>query len=323
MRVVLSTCVEHPKLYSSDELLAKALEQRGHTVSAVPWNGPEPDDENYANVDAVVLRANWDYHENPQAFLAWLDRLDERGVRVLNDTALVRWNFDKRYLLELQEKLGGRGSDEEANGQGGAAGRRLRIPEVHVVDHHDPDGIVALMALLGWEEAVLKSLSGQSGYHCERIRRDNKEAWEAAALAIPTEAALLQAFQPEISTLNETVFVFISGEFSHATRRVVADGEWRANSRFGAVKEAVVSPSALLVEQARRVLQAAPISVPPLYARVDGIADGDSLILMELELIEPALYLETDAQAAHRLADALEKAVLMGDVKPGGGPRAM
>ena len=313
MRVLLSTCVEHPRLSASDALLEKALEQRGHTVSAVPWNGPEPDDEIYANVDAVVLRANWDYHANPQAFLAWLDRLDKRGIRVLNDTKLVRWNLDKRYLVELQEKLGGRGSDQEANGQGGgaAAGGRLRIPEVHVVDHHDPGGIVALMARLGWEEAVLKSISGQSGYHCERIRRDNMEAWEAAALEIPTEAALLQAFQPEICTLHETVFVFFSGEFSHATRRIVAEGEWRANSRFGAVKEAVVAPSALLVQQARSVLQAAPASVPPLYARVDGIVDGDTLILMELELIEPTLYLDTDAQAADRLADALEKAVLM------------
>ena len=59
------------------------------------------------------------------------------------------------------------------------------------------------------------------------------------------------------------------------------------------------------------MLQAAPASVPPLYARVDGIVDGDTLILMELELIEPTLYLDTDAQAADRLADALEKAVLM------------
>ena len=72
-----------------------------------------------------------------------------------------------------------------------------------------------------------------------------------------------------------------------------------------------VAPSALLVQQARCVLQAAPASVPPLYARVDGIVDGDTLILMELELIEPTLYLDTDAQAADRLADALEKAVLM------------
>ena len=326
MHVVLSTCLEDPELYESDALFASALERRGHTVSAIPWNreaapAGSADDDPYAGVDAVVLRANWDYHEEPGAFLAWLDGLDERGVRVLNDTALVRWNFDKRYLLELQEMLS---TDVEAAGEaeaegGTAATATLRIPEVHVVNQHDPDSIVALMARLGWEEAVLKSLSGQSGYHCERIRRDAPEAWEAAARAIPTKVALLQAFQPSISALSETVFVFFLGEFSHATRRVVADGErendcfdfphvcpepvlanhllhpqnhrflqtrkshqkravfageWRANSRFGAVKEAVVSPSPLLVEQARRVLQAAPAETPPLYARVDGIVDG-------------------------------------------------
>jgi len=64
------------------------------------------------------------------------------------------------------------------------------------------------------------------------------------------------------------------------------------------------------------VLQFAPASAPPLYARVDGIAHGDTLTLMELELIEPALYMETDAGAADRFADALEKAVLTGDAAP-------
>ena len=117
----------------------------------------------------------------------------------------MRWNFDKRYLVELQAKLRAGSSDAEADGEGGTAGWRLRVPEVHVVDQHDPEGIVALMVRLGWEEAVLKSLSGQSGYHCERICRDSPEAWEAAARAIPTEAALLQAFQPEISDdLNDS-----------------------------------------------------------------------------------------------------------------------
>ena len=238
MHVVLSTCLEDPELYESDALFASALERRGHTVSAIPWNreaapAGSADDDPYAGVDAVVLRANWDYHEEPGAFLAWLDGLDERGVRVLNDTALVRWNFDKRYLLELQEMLS---TDVEAAGEaeaegGTAATATLRIPEVHVVNQHDPDSIVTLMARLGWEEAVLKSLSGQSGYHCERIRRDAPEAWEAAARAIPTKVALLQAFQPSISALSETVFVFFLGEFSHATRRVVADGE-RENDCF-------------------------------------------------------------------------------------------
>jgi glutathione synthase/RimK-type ligase-like ATP-grasp enzyme len=165
------------------------------------------------------------------------------------------------------------------------------------------------MGKLGWEEAVLKSLSGQSGYHCHKIQRTTPEDWSEVAGAIPTEAALLQAFQPDISRYSETVFVFFLGEYSHSVRRVIAQGEWRANSRFGARPEAY-SPSPGVVEQARRVLQAAPGTSPPLYARVDGIVKDDgSFTLMELELIEPALYLETDPAAAERFATAIETAL--------------
>ena len=297
--IVVSTCLEDPQLGASDALLQAALEQRGHTCDARPWNDPAV---TYDGVDLVVLRANWDYHEEPHAFITWLERLHESGVRVLNDIDLVKWNFDKRYLLELQEKLCG------TEGEVSVAGGQLRVPEVHVVDQRNPDAIVALMGQLGWEEAVLKSLSGQSGYHCERIQRGAPEAWREMAAAIPTQAALLQEFQPTISTLSETVLVFFLGEFSHAAKRVVAEGEWRANSRFGAVKEPVeVSPA--ILGQAHRVLQAAPTTSPPLYARVDGIVDGETFTLMELELIEPALYLETDPAAAGRFADAIETAL--------------
>eukprot|EP01043_Picozoa_sp_COSAG02_P092548 COSAG02_NODE_29156_length_574_cov_34.705263_1_plen_166_part_10 len=164
MHIVLSTCAADPDLYASDKLLSTALSSRGHIVSAVPWNEP---DVSYDGVDAVVLRANWDYHEAPQTFLRWLARMRATGVRVLNDIDLVRWNFDKRYLLELRESL-----VHSASVDGGAGGDGLlEVPDVHVVDQHDTGSIVTLMGKLGWEEAVLKSLSGQSGYHCHKIQR--------------------------------------------------------------------------------------------------------------------------------------------------------
>ena len=207
MHIVLSTCAADPDLYASDALLSAALSSRGHTVSAVAWNEPTA---SYENIDAIVLRANWDYHESPQAFLDWLARLQANGVRVLNEIELVRWNFDKRYLLDLRESLDCSGASDD---------RLIAVPAVHVVDQHDTASIVELMGKLGWEQAVLKSLSGQSGYHCHKIQRDSPDTWSQDAGAIPTEAALLQAFEPDIMTYSETVFVFFLGKFSpvHAT----------------------------------------------------------------------------------------------------------
>src|SRR5262245_58566797 len=96
--VTLVTCQTWPELFPSDQLYAAALDARGVLASVAPWNGPfEP----FAKSGAVVLRANWDYHQELARFRGWLDALDVRGVPVFNPTAMVRWNLEKGYLLEL------------------------------------------------------------------------------------------------------------------------------------------------------------------------------------------------------------------------------
>lgn len=51
------------------------------------------------------------------------------------------------------------------------------------------------------------------------------------------------------------------------------------------------------------------VGEPLLYARVDGIPVGDDLVLMELELIDPALFLAYDERAAGRFADVIVSAI--------------
>src|SRR5262245_50458697 len=98
--VTLVTCRTWPELFPSDQLYGSALAARGVKVAVAPWNGPfEP----FANAGAVVLRANWDYHQELPRFSAWLDALDACSVPVFNPTELVRWNLEKGYLLQLAE----------------------------------------------------------------------------------------------------------------------------------------------------------------------------------------------------------------------------
>lgn len=122
MRVALVTCLAWPELSASDRLYAEALTRLGATVVGAPWNGrPEP----FVGVDLVVLRSNWDYHHDLTGFTAWLDGLERRGTAVQNAPGLVRWNLDKRYLLDLER-------------------RGVRVPETEVVPA-DPSAIAA-----GW-----------------------------------------------------------------------------------------------------------------------------------------------------------------------------
>lgn len=66
--ITLATCAAWPELSVSDQCLADALRARQQRVTAAPWNGSfEP----FANAAAVVIRSTWDYHEAPDAYLAW------------------------------------------------------------------------------------------------------------------------------------------------------------------------------------------------------------------------------------------------------------
>jgi hypothetical protein len=131
MRVVLVTCTTWPELSASDRLYAEALEQLGVSTVAAPWNGPP---EPFAGADLVVLRSCWDYHHDLDGFRAWLDALEHAGTRVLNAPSLVRWNLNKRYLLDL-------------------ARWGVRVPQTEVVPA-DPASIADILARHGWKQAV-------------------------------------------------------------------------------------------------------------------------------------------------------------------------
>jgi hypothetical protein len=48
---------------------------------------------------------------------------------------------------------------------------------------------------------------------------------------------------------------------------------------------------------------------PTVYARVDGVVDEDRFLLMELELIEPMLFLADHPDAPTRFAEAIADAM--------------
>jgi glutathione synthase/RimK-type ligase-like ATP-grasp enzyme len=275
--IVLVTCRAWPDLSVSDRCLAAALQARGCRVEAAMWNGPfEP----FAGAAAVVIRASWDYHEAPDAYRAWLDRLDPTWT--FNAPALVRWNLSKAHVLDL-----------------GARG--VRIPRSRIVAA-EPDAVTAALDALGLAEAVIKPLVGASGFGVERVRRGG----EAAALARAqtrkaTEQVLVQEFVAGIEH-GELAGVFFDGVFSHGLRRLPAPGEFRINAQYGGRMEATTLSDAVVATMTAAL---ARLPAPALYARVDGLASGDSFTLMEVEVNEPGLGLHLAPGSAGRFADAL------------------
>lgn len=280
-RICFVTCRAWPEISESDRLVQQALEARGARVEGRAWNEPGAD---FGGFDAVVLRSNWDYHFDPEAFAAWLDRLEQDGARVFNPPALVRWNLSKRYLLAL------------------AAAGVPTVPTV-VLDDATGAGLEATMAARGWDAAVMKPEIGASA-HETRLVTPGTRAAAATALAAGAirRPVLLQPFVEEIRTRGEWSLILIDGEPTHAVLKRPASDDFRVQPRLGGTVEARPAPAAALAA-ARAVLAVLP--APPLYARIDAVETRTGFLVMEVEVNEPGLFFPHAPAAAERFADAL------------------
>lgn len=257
-----------------------ALRTRGASVEALPWDAPDVRWEGY---DAVVVRSTWDYHRRPEAFRRWLDALGVLRVRVWNPVPLLRWNMDKRYLSRLAD--------------------RLPVVPGELVEAGSAATLDSILERRGWRAAVVKPTISASGEDTWRTDVD-RAAGDAGRFRelVGRGAVLVQPFVEQVVTEGEWSLVYFRGSFSHAILKRPRRGEFRVQSQHGGRSEPARPPPALLA-QAGRVL--AQVDEPWLYARVDGCVVDGAFLLMELEMLEPALELWAEAGAAQRFAEAV------------------
>jgi len=113
---------------------------------------------------------------------------------------------------------------------------------------------------------------------------------------------MIQEFLEVIRIGGEWSFIFFDGHFSHAVLKKPQEGDFRVQDDFGGTVFRQ-EPGECLIKQAEAILRV--IDEVPLYARVDAIEIDEKLILMELELIEPVLFLEMNEEAPMRFAKAI------------------
>jgi glutathione synthase/RimK-type ligase-like ATP-grasp enzyme len=240
---------------------AAALTGAGLIVEQRVWTDPGA----LAGYDLILPLFAWGYQRDVAAWYGLLDRLEAESLPVANPVPVLRWNSDKAYLSELAAK--------------GVA----VVPTVEVAALDDAS-LATARGDLGADEVVIKPAisGGADGTH--RI---------ATGDAIPADALgqrrLVQPLMPGILTDGEFSLFFFGGKFSHAIVKRPAAGDFRVQEQFGGREtgwEANDAAQAL----AAAALAAAP--APPVYARVDMVGDGAGrLHIMELELIEPSLFL--------------------------------
>ena len=283
LKVALATYAKLPDLSEDDGLLREELRRRGVDARPVVWNDPGVA---WAAFDRVVIRSAWDYHLFLPEFLVWLDLLEKQRIPLWNPAALVRVNASKLYLRDL-------------------ASAGLRVAPTEWIERGSEVDLAGLLESRGWAEAVVKPAVSASAFRTWRVAAADfsRSASRDAFRRLAAEGdVLVQRFLPEVQSEGEWSFVFLGGEFSHAVLKQPAPGDFRVQEEFGG-RVVAAAPAASALREARAF--ATQVRGPWAFARIDGVVVDGTLCLMEVELIEPQLFLGRDPHAAARLADAV------------------
>jgi glutathione synthase/RimK-type ligase-like ATP-grasp enzyme len=258
------------------ELLATALTDHGVETAIAPWGSEASKDGKL-----VVIRTTWDYTDDRDGFLAWAREVEARRT-LLNPLDVIVWNSHKSYLLDLA--YAGVPMIPTALVPHGAS----------VADQRD--------VLEEYEgEIVIKPAVSVGAIGALRALASSPEAAAHLTAHVEVGDMLVQPFEPTV-TDGEVSLIYLGGEFSHAVRKFPAEGEYRVQVMYGGT----VEPHTPTVDElAVGVTALAAVTDDLAYARVDLLATPHGPAVMELELVEPQLFLDVEPESAGRLADHL------------------
>jgi glutathione synthase/RimK-type ligase-like ATP-grasp enzyme len=262
----------------SRELLFDAGAAKGMAFEVVYWDEADLPRQGF---DLAVIRTCWDYTGRAGEFLSTLEAHERAGLRVLNSSQVVRWNARKTYLKELGPSA----------------------IETLWVDRADARAVAQAFDELDAAEVVVKPQVGAGSVHTLRLKRN---AWsEAELIDAPPGPAMIQPYLRAIETEGERSLFWFGGAYSHAIRKVPQNGGWLANipGQTSFVAQAPPKPAVEAAETAR-----AHTPKDLLYVRIDLVlGDDGAWRVIEIEAIEPYLFLDFAPEGAARFVDAIAR----------------
>lgn len=261
----------------SRELILAAGKKRGIDFEVVYWDEMELPQRGF---DLAVIRTTWDYTERVDQFLAALESHERAGMRVCNSSRVVRWNMRKTYLQELGPSA----------------------IETVWTDEPNAHGVANAFDTLDAAEVVLKPQVGAGSVRTVRLKRN---AWsEADLIDGPTGPAMIQPYLRAIETEGERSLFWFGGEYSHAVRKVPADGNWLAN--IAGARFVADPPPKAAMEAAEAARVRAPQDL--LYVRIDLVlGDDGAWRVIEIEAIEPYLFFDFAPEGADVFVGAIAR----------------
>lgn len=276
--VAFVTTTPEPIEYDADRpFLDRAAARLEIDTQWVSWRDPDVD---WSRFDAVLIHSTWDYHEARDDFVHWAERVGAES-RLHNPAPIVEWNSHKGYLIELD---------------------RWGVPTVPtvVVRADAPESVASIASIAqraSWDRLVLKPAIGAGALGASRWGADDPGAQEALTELLAAGDVLVQPYLSEIEH-GETSVLVLGGEVTHAVGKVPAGGDFRVQLHHGG-RERQVDPTDAEVELALRAVDVVGREVAPVsYARVDCVTVDGRPRLMELEVLEPSLFLPFASEGA-------------------------
>lgn len=265
------------------DLAFPPLEALGWQLEAVPWRAAEVD---WNRFDAVYIGTPWDYPEDPQRFMRVLEAIVSAGPILVNDIELVRWTLPKTYLRDL-EQLGVAIVPSIWGDEISAAILK------NAFDHFRTDRI------------IVKPIVSTNATDTFLLQLENFQTFATQIFQVfASRSFVVQPFIDNVRSEGEYSLFYFNRRFSHAICKIPRPADFRVQEEFGATISSV-EPEADLASAGAAVMRL--VEPLPAYARVDFVrGPDDRFLLMELELIEPSMYLRMHPSAPQRFADAFD-----------------
>ena len=264
---------------TDDHLTIEPLRELGWKVETVSWQARNVD---WKRFEAVIIRTPWDYHSKPKEFLKVLQDI-ENSTRLENPLEIVEWNLSKSYLQDLENK------------------------DIRIVPTHFSDEIIDENLFTSWldrfetKEIIIKPIVSATAKDTFRLKEFSHELTDI----FRGRKYMVQPFMQNIIDEGEYSLFYFGGKFSHAILKKPKQNDFRVQEDFGGVNKSI-KPNKKLLEAGEKTLK--QIEKQLLYARVDLVRnESDEFALMELELIEPALYFRMDADSPKHFAKVFEE----------------
>jgi len=284
-KVALLSTDNLEKFFTYDKLLIEPMRKIGWKAEEISWRN---ENVNWNDYDSVIVRSTWDYQNDSEKFISVLEKI--YGVSHLeNDLDLMKWNMNKNYLFDLEQK-------------------GIKIVDTIWEKNFNTKLAHEYFEKLDTDEIIIKPNISANADNTFRLTIEKlNQNLKLLEKIFAVREFMVQPFLKSIIDEGEYSLFFFNGMFSHSVLKKPKENDFRVQEEHGGnIQPFKVSSELILI--AENIIK--KLSTIPLYGRVDLVRTKENkFALIELELIEPSLYLNKDTQAPVKFVKAFEERI--------------